>query len=163
MRDLAPIEEAATLDGVKPRALWVTITKAIIEVAVVVVFLVVVLNLSTVRDHLQAWLFQLTRKTETRVPSPTSIEFPVPVMEGDDRLLFDFEDCLLMLATYSDRSVVFDLEDDFHSAFPRTAWSLPRGSILSADAALKVLQAKGYRVLQQRFPRMAYVVIRDNP
>jgi len=50
----------------KPRARRLTSAAACLTAGVIVVF--VVLNWSTVRDHVEAWHFQLTRETDTTMP-----------------------------------------------------------------------------------------------
>ena len=52
----------------KPRARRVTIAAAVLGAGVVGV--AVVLNWTTVRDHVEAWHFQLTEDTQALVPNP---------------------------------------------------------------------------------------------
>jgi len=114
----------------KSRARRVTIAAAVIGAAVVAVLVVV--HWGAVRDHVEAWHFQLTRETETR--------------EG-----------LL------DRPIIFSPKDDVELIT----------EFVSPEDFKEILEARAYRdsrrwgrrprrrVLEQRFPRRAYVVIRD--
>jgi hypothetical protein len=103
----------------------VTIVAAVLGVGVVSIL--VVLNL-TVRDHIEACWFQLTRKTETIEPYPAEIAeilekeirespgvFEV-LLNGDDRFV-DLDGYLAVLAAYSGCSVIFGNVDN---ALPRT-------------------------------------------
>jgi len=51
----------------KPRARRITVGAAALEAAVLAVL--VVINWGTVRDHVEAWHFQLTRNTKTIQPN----------------------------------------------------------------------------------------------
>jgi hypothetical protein len=109
----------------------------------------------------EAWWFQVTRETETVVPSPTLMESPlfkVLAAGGDDFADSDLAGWLLVLATNSGRTVVFDPAENKDSPLQSTS-----GSAATADPLLDVLQANGYRILEQEFPRRAYIVIRDTP
>jgi hypothetical protein len=135
----------------KPRARRVTI-----GVASLVAFVVAVLvaaNWATVRGHVEAWHFQLTTETETVVPNSAWMESPAFerfAEGGDDYTIADLAGWLEVLATKSGRTVVLDTAEKK---------DLPLQS--GFDSALSVLEANGYRVLEQRFPRRAYVIIRD--
>jgi hypothetical protein len=126
----------------KPRARRVTIAAAVLGVGVSGVF--VVANWGTVCDHVEAWHFQLMRETRT-ITSDETWSFRAP---GVVVML----DCIAM---ETGRPVIFVPKDaDFFEL-----WEYPQ----SGGEARKFLDAQGYRVLEQRFPRRAYVVIRDNP
>ena len=124
----------------KPRARRVTIAAAGLGAGVVA--LLVVLNWGTVRDHVQAWYFQLTRETKTI--EPLSI----------DAKAFRIEERLFHVAANRSRCpVIFD---------PGEVLTRERyGGLEPSGGAKGLLEANGYRVLEQRFPRRAYVVIRD--
>jgi hypothetical protein len=136
----------------------------------VVVLVLVIAHWKTVRDHVQAWHFQLMRETVTIVPDP-SFHFD---LEGrGDWSVLKLERCLPALAAYSGRNVLLDsLEDPrrwgrryvkdprriiYRSLDPRH--SQRRGSHVGV-ALLEVFRANGLRVFEQRFPRQAYVVMR---
>jgi hypothetical protein len=140
----------------------------VVTVGLALVASLVAFKWPTVRDHAEAWWFQVARKTETIEPAPALKESPREFMHAVEQevTLIDMRGCFLVLATYSGLKVIFDSAEDENSAFPRTTdfhsfWILPRGSDLTAASALDVLRENGWRVLEQRFPRRAYVVIRD--
>ena len=118
--------------------------------AVTLAFLVAVLTAThwdRVCDHIEAWRFQATRKTG--------------VAEGGGRCgnVSRAENLFLDLAALSGRPVIFawDDDDEYDVALPGDV--TPRG----VDAVLRVLALNDYRVLEQRFPRRAFVVIRRTP
>jgi len=118
----------------------------------VLLIALVVANWSTVRDHVQAWHFQLTRTTETLEPwcgrcgnqTETALRF-------------------FGLADMSGRPVIFALDENYDVP----TWGNPplppyrSLALKSANDVMRVLEGEGWRVLEQRFPRRAYVVIRD--
>jgi hypothetical protein len=148
VRDLAHGSEAATLDGVKRRARRVTIAAAILGAGVVGVF--VALHWATVRDHVEAWRFQLAGEMETIKPDPRVKT--IPMHQGS----FSFPFLLHILAAYSDCPVIFGSDDNGLIV----TMNLASRNALPHRARDEV-QARGFRVLEQRFPRHAYVVIRD--
>jgi hypothetical protein len=166
----------------KPRARRVTMGVAAL-VAIIAAVLVVA-NWSTVRDHVEAWHFQLTRETETieprlLAPPPREgggheIEINDPEFNARPKagLAQHFDSVvnkhgiqapsvarylLEKLARCSCLSVIFDptQTDD-----P----SVSRGEAMVArswpEGPQPALRRHGFRVLEQRFPRRAYVVIR---
>ena len=130
-----------------------------------IVAVLVVANWGTVRDHVEAWRFQLTRKTG--------------VMTGPGRCgnMSEAEDLFWDLFWFSGRPVIFEYEDEnqvrsmgnqrMRYVFDQSARAdlnraAEEGDIVRAvDAVKGVLALNGFRVLEQRFPRRAYVVIRD--
>jgi len=166
---LAPTGRLQPWDRMKPRARRVTIGAAMLGTAIVTALVIV--NWRTVRDHVEAWHFQLTRETETIEPEPALKQSPREFIWalGDDMTLMDMRDCFLVLATYSGLKVIFDsaTDDEYSALYPLTPafpcwWVLPLGSNLTAASSLDNIQANGWRVLQQRIPRRAYVVIRED-
>ena len=137
----------------KPRARRVTIGAAAL-VAVLLAVLAVA-NWSTVRDHVEAWHFQLARDTRT-------IE---PLAEGASGTYNPEERLLHIAANRMSASVIF-VPPPQHP-FARRACDLPlqdllpRTRWLPKQAIKPLLEKEGYRILKQRFPRRAYVVIRD--
>ena len=93
----------------------------------------------TVRDHVVAWHFQLTRETEIMGPRSLN-EGEMVTTPG-------------ILARYSNRSVIFDPVPE-----RGTVWGLNRNA--SLDHVLVLLRHDGYRVIEQRVPRRAYVLVR---
>jgi len=67
------ILESKSLAIVKPRARGITIGAATLVALVVAVL--VVANWGSVRDHVEAWHFQLTRKTISTEPCPFILIF----------------------------------------------------------------------------------------
>jgi len=119
----------------------------------------------TVRDHVEAWNFQLTRNTRTIQPLP----------EGYARFTWggphDYEELLLQDAANELRSsVIFDPQE---VPFPVTHTMMMVGNtqfgsheeimeLVTEALDIRVrLEKNGWRVLEQRLPRKAYVVIRD--
>jgi sugar (pentulose or hexulose) kinase len=121
----------------KPRARRVTIAAAVLGAGVVGVL--VVLNWGTVRDHVEAWHFQLTRQTETVEPA-------LLVLTGGDP--HSVETVAGVLAQRSGLPVICSRAEK---------WA----PIFGAADILRALEENGFRVLEQRFPRRAYVVMRD--
>jgi hypothetical protein len=93
----------------------------------------VALNWATVRDHAEAWWFIATRETETVSPvgEYDARKWPFSLLAGSVRL-----------------PVIFDPAENKNSPLQG-----------SGDSVLGVLQADGFRVIEQRFPRRAYVVV----
>jgi hypothetical protein len=103
----------------------------------------------SVRDHVEAWHFQLTRKTATIDP------FSVKPSRVNEDGVFVFE-CpgLEVLAANAMRSIIVD---------PAEARDVPLRVVhrrLGEDEVVRVLREEGYRVLEQRLPQRAYVAIR---
>ena len=97
----------------------------------------------TVRDHVEAWHFQWTRETVTFSPN-------------DKDGIWGPGLRFRKLSSSSNRRVIFEsreLERHFISRVNRES--------LTADGMLDYLKDDGYCVIEQRFPRRAYVVIRD--
>ena len=148
--ETAPFQPAARVPWtvMKRRARRVVIAWAVL--GAVLLASLVVANWGMVRDHFEAWHFQLTTYTKTFEPEP--VRLPAP--EGDlffGRALIRLQ----TLSTHAKRDVICDPGgDDFGS------WMSPTASV---DEMLGVLRENGYRILQQSFPRRAYVVIRATP
>jgi hypothetical protein len=115
----------------------------------------VVLNWSVVRDHLEAWQFSRQGNTVSVQPDPAILErsrYP----GGHGYLACGARDLVAMLAASSGRPVL------------ASRAGLERRFLLglkdaTAGLALGALESAGYRVLEQRFPRAAYVVIGNPP
>jgi hypothetical protein len=110
----------------KHRARRVTIGALCLGALVVAVL--VVACWGTVRDHVEAWHFQLTRETMT-IPHPSG--WPVILASGDRKAL----------------DTPITLPDRYKN-------------VVTVDFGRALLEANGWRVLDQRFPRRAYVLIR---
>jgi hypothetical protein len=131
-----------------------------------------ILHWSTVRDHVEAWYFQLTMETETVEPNPgvkgVAIDLEPDIFSKDwfvggisglreisgyiytPRILFS------SLANCTGWPVTFDSKgaaDD--SRIPLST----RLQNVSAERFRMLLNANNYRVIEQRFPRKAYIVI----
>jgi len=120
------------------------------------VAILVAANWNTVRDHVEAWHFQLTRETETIQP-----------MAGKVTVYADWWEVLLHEAADASRSsMIFDPQEEFpllsqlvYDADP----SNPDTVVVPVHTQeiLAFFERNGYRLIKQHFPRRAYVVIRD--
>ena len=124
----------------------------------VLVAVVVVTHRGTVRDHVEAWHFQATTETETITP-PDDRErdalerwyfnnHMTSEMTKHSPLRFHFQ----LLAAAFRHPVILD---------KRVGWTTTVDGMAHGGAApmLSFLRERGYRVLEQRFPRRAFVVI----
>jgi hypothetical protein len=102
-----------------------------------VVDVLVVANWGTVRDHVEAWWFQATSETAELNPLHLSICLQCP-----------FQD----LANQNSQPVIL----------PTTGIDMEHVDLDPglASAPLEMLRKAGFRILEQRFPRRAYVVVR---
>jgi hypothetical protein len=148
---------------------------------VVMVLGVGILYRRVVLDHIQAWHFQLTTKTETIRPSPVD-PFSLPTDRFErtvtqpevysqlniyDRLsdkgkrfswhAYPVSLFLHLLANYSVRPVIFSASENPDSVI------IGHGSLTTESVVRLAFKDNGWRVLDQRFPRRAFVVIRANP
>jgi hypothetical protein len=138
------------------------LTFGVMAVGLAVLLSLAIAHWSTVRDHLEVWHFQLTRETVT-IASATPFEFDNYLYaEGEPEPLIQLDGCLLALAADLSRSVVFDsaLEPSNRVLLWNVEGGIPVTGTVSLTA-LKHLRAGGFRVLEQRFPRRAYIVILD--
>ena len=115
--------------------------------AAVVAAILVVANWGTrVRDHVEAWQFQLTR--DTRIVYP----------EGLDPDGYRTQDLLFHIAT---EYRMHHLANALGCPLIFDSWELTPPPSSSHDRSLvALLETNGWRVIDQRFPRRAYVVIR---
>ena len=103
-----------------------------------------VANWGTLRDHVEAWHFQLTRDTKTIQPNAGNQAF-----DQSATLSYMMAEVQLHHAAKMLRCpLIFDPQE-----VPYVTGLMPSGGI-------ELLQACDYRVLEQRFPRRAYIVIR---
>jgi len=127
----------------KPRARRITIGAAAL-VAVVVAVLVVA-NWATVRDHVEAWHVQLTRTTVIAVAGERCSNLSLV-----GRLSWE-------LADLSACPVIFEPEEPIVMCGGVSGGAAPQ----SIRNVLGFLTYRGYRVVEQCFPRKAYIVVRD--
>jgi hypothetical protein len=159
----------------KPRARRVTIAAAVLGVGVLAVLVVV--HWGTVREHVEAWHFQLTRETETiesdvlRRISPDELlrlqwdelQLAVSVKQYQTGLFYLPPKTLFsLLADFSGHPVSFDPRAVDHLQHRQLSKCMLEDRLHCADV-LRILEDNRWRILDQRFPRRAYVVIRDNP
>jgi hypothetical protein len=139
----------------KPRARRVTIAAAVLGAGVVAVLAVA--HWSTVRDHAEAWWFVCTRETKTINPDPGSKvianeTWTAFIQRHSPEALYKKqpETFLEEIANYSDRPIIFD----------PSYWLNP-WTIKSREGATvtSFLRANGLRLIEQRFPDPAYVLI----
>jgi hypothetical protein len=157
-------------NAMKPRARRVTLAAAVLGAGVIAVL--VVAHWDMVRDHVEAWYFQLTRETET-------VEYAAYKSMGLETLIVDAmasnphvtlgceaDAFLLLLGRESGGPVIVAVEDlskEVRWSFDETQ---PKGKLAGPtlpQLARRILESNGFRVLEQRFPRRAYVVIRHHP
>jgi hypothetical protein len=132
------------------------LTLGVVVVGLAVVLVLAVAHWGTVRDHLEAWRFQLTTETDAIRPDPPYLEL---CQKRSGYNWSGFKDLLSLLASTSGRLVITSRD-----AFDRyQAVGMVPARDLTPDFALHLLRSEGCRVLEQRFPRSAYVVIDDQP
>jgi len=124
--------------GGKRRA-WRVTTGAAALVALIVAVLVVA-NWGVVRDHVEAWHFQLKQDT-------AMIESDPKAMSRQPRTE---EQLLHFAAAKFHRPVIFS---------PHEVTSFQFRPIRGRGVR-EILENRGWRIIEQRFPRRAYVVIR---
>ena len=150
----------------KPRARRVTVAAAVLGLTVVAALLV--LNWGRVRDHVEAWHFQLTKETETieheagreagrleRVPLE-GIDWK---LVGDWKLMgrrspMKVKELLGVVAEDSGCPVIVESK----SAFALALCVIMPPHAKGTGAALAALRTEGWRIVEQRFPRRAYVL-----
>jgi hypothetical protein len=151
--------------AMKPRARRITIGAAVL--ALVLVAVLAVAYWGTVRDHVEAWRFQLTREVERIEADPAlrglNVDISVDCCGTHGQCLlykYTLSTCLSALANYRGLPLILDRQEELLLAGARKKSSiLLSGSPLTADSAHEVVVLFGLRVLEQRFPRSAYVVI----
>ena len=125
------------------------VTLGVMGLGLAVVLVLVITHWGTVRNHVEAWHFQLTTETETLEPHPQ--DGPLVVKARTRHL------CGL-LADHSGQPVILAAEEhDPLEHVPLHFTDRFEGEL--TYVAKKILEANGWRVLQQLFPRRAYVVI----
>ena len=136
--------------------------RAVIGAAALVALVVAVLvvaNWTTVRDHIEVWRFQVTRETATIEP-----------MAADVTVYASWWEVLLHDAADDSRSsVIFDSQEEFPLLSQLVYRRAPEPSRYRGRAGayageiIAFFQKNGYRIIKQRLPRRAYVVVRDPP
>ena len=121
-----------------------------------VLLVLAIAHWKTVRDHVEAWHFQLTRNTQTIMPDPRG-----SALLEQKSWRFNLKSCLFVLATSSGFPVIVDAAVDTSSALQRAGVNPFTWALLAEDSARRGLLENGWHVLEQRFPRRAYLVIRD--
>jgi hypothetical protein len=149
----------------KPGARRITIAATFLVAAVVAAL--AAWRSSAVRNHVEGWRFQLTQTTETITPDPAWKDLPLdeggqlrwsrlgrPARREDVSRVF-----LRIMASASGRPVVLATADC--GALGREIIMPTRLEEIGTAMMTAELETMGWRVLEQRFPRSAYVVIRD--
>ena len=141
------------------------VTLGVMAVGLAVVLVLGIAHWDTVRDHVEAWHFQLSRQTKTALPDAALKELR---LDGDGHLLRSQisreQDTapvifLRLFATTSGYAVIWAADDS--RILDRQIILPTRPEEVGTDVMKAELEAMGYRVLEQRFPRRAYVVIVD--
>jgi hypothetical protein len=138
----------------KRRGLRATLTAGVIGLAVLAV--VVAFNWGIVRDHAEAWWFVWTEDTETAIPDADGGNSQEPFS-----LLADAGDRPAIFRVDAQREWVFVSE--LRAPHEPLRWDTMRDPSrrlrsLRAPGMLVELRRLGYRIIEQRFPRRAYVV-----
>jgi hypothetical protein len=134
----------------KCRGLRATFIAGAIGFAVVAA---VAFNWDVVRDHAEAWWFEMTTRTESLLPDPSKKGMAAKnASPWPPRL-----ECLQFIADYSGVPVIFDAENsDLEEV---STWAKRGLSCATAEASLNVLRDGNWRIIRQSFPRAAYVAI----
>ena len=148
----------------KPRARRVTIAAAVLGTGVVAVLVVV--HWGTIRDHIEAWHFQLARKTMT-IAAYTGTERHLQDLPALHAASTVYQSCdleyLLSVFVSLERPAIVEDEGGATGISWFIGEETPLGPISwkvsTADLARRILAARGYRIIEQRFPRRAYVVL----
>jgi hypothetical protein len=112
----------------------------------------VALNWAAARDHAEAWWFQATRETRRIDPEATSLR---DFLSARPQLFILTSWVFRCLASDSGLRVIFDAEEDLDYGYGRMHSWIPA----TAEATLAMLRQRGFRILEQRFPSPAYVVM----
>jgi hypothetical protein len=135
----------------KRRGWRVALTVATLGLALVAGL--VAFNWAIVRDHAEAWWFVATRETKTIEPNSPN---PGPFAEQLFHVAAGVSGCQVIFAPKETGGWV-----RVESADPRVkrgGYSFT-GNFSIKGSIWELLEAEGYRVLEQRFPRRAYVVV----
>jgi hypothetical protein len=136
------------------------------------------LHWDTVAAHYGAWRFQLGKNTVTIRPAKARGVSLTGQAFGMDSTRFELEDVLALLSDQSGYPVIYDPADgpvdarDSRLPTGKTWWpGAPQGGdqwsptsftvLCTAEMALSMLAKNGWKVIDQRFPRRAYILIRD--
>jgi len=112
-----------------------------------------IVHRDAVRDHVEAWHFQLTKETVMITPEAEWKEV------GERIVGLDTISLVHAVANLQGYPAVFSFEQYVE---PVMSGMRPlRQVVLRRENFREVLESEGYRVLEQRFPRRAYLVIRD--
>jgi hypothetical protein len=144
---------------VKRRGNRIAFTVAATGLAVALV--VGILYRGVVTDHVAAWWFQLTTETMTVEPQPDHPEWvALQIEESTEEDLLDTAALPQVLADSSGRVVIIDVERRWEWDPPDIPWGKRD---FTTATILEAAKEVGLRVIDQRFPQRAFVVIRDNP
>jgi hypothetical protein len=136
------------------RARRVTVAAATLGSGVIVGLLVVILS-DAVRTHIEAWWLQSTTPTEIIEPNPALQGSVLSVVANDSRLTT----LVGILANHSGLPVIVHrVGYDPASLNPPVRMDTTYWGVTS-NWALHALRDRGCRILEQRIPRRAYVVI----
>jgi len=134
----------------------------------VVVGVLVATHWGTIRDHVEAWHFQLTRDTQVLIPEPgrkgqpgLSVITTVLRPNMEPRYSVNPGEFLRLLKDFSGTPVIVQPHEYLSEMDLELALSYLDGSRITGEDALRELRAAGFRILEQRFPRSAHVVIRN--
>jgi len=163
----------------KRHARRMTTGAAVLGVGILVVL---VINWDAVCGHIQAWRFQLGNKTTMILPQPATkgLEYVLAgkAFNAERSSRFELPVIMSLLANHSGTPVIYNSMEPifYNSPLPPGAWwteaptPSPRFVVspteikaATADLAIRILRANGWRVIDQRFPDAAYIVFRIEP
>jgi len=116
------------------------VAAGVAALATIIVALVAITHWDAVRDHVKVWRFQLTRETRTLTPGPRSSGQSLTTI-----MLFHLVDT-------SGRPVITEASEG-------TVRIVLDAPVRSVHDAVRLLAINGWRVIEQRFPRRAYIVV----
>jgi hypothetical protein len=131
-----------------------------------------ILHWDAIRDHVEAWRFQRARTTETIVPDPElratramppghPCTLTRPIHETEWSYNYAPQTVFQFLANYSGFQVIHASGESW-TLVSNIALSTPLED-LTPDTVKIMLAANGWRVLEQRFPSRACVMVRASP
>jgi hypothetical protein len=142
------------------------LTLGVMVVGLAVVVGLAIAHWGTVRDHVEAWHFQLTYRNETITPGfrkPTEdqptvgLEYYTVALEYYE---YSTPTLFRLLAEHSGLPVIHPPQEikEVYSSPTELAFQSGEPTV---EEVRRLLQANGWCVIEQRFPRRAYVVIWD--
>jgi len=132
------------------------LTLGVMAVGFAVVLGLAIAHWRAIVDHVEVWYFQLTTETEVIEPGPVTARLKVEI-HGSEAYSCEIGELLSIL------KLPVIIEPRYK---PRRVWwpidnPSPLEMRTQPDLVSRILRVNRIRVLEQRFPQRAYVVIRD--